>query len=889
MPGAFHSNAVNSGQHGYGRPPVYSTPQYGLDWAGRTQSAGQYAFNGIRNVASALASPLQQLDHLFNGTSAAPYSVDSDDEDGADSEVTYHGSRRLNPHPGIYAGHEDLYRSRYDVIESHNPEKTREEINALLNNIRPDEELPDHVLVETPSAMTIKLHKYQELGLTWLKNCEEGSNKGGILADDMGLGKTIQILSLLVTRSPQDPRCRTTLIVAPVALLRQWAQEIKHKIRGGLHALSVYIHHGAAKKSHFRELQQFDVVLTTFGSLAAETKRMEKFQLRKRHDPQAQPNKSETCTLIGPDCRWHRVILDEAQCIKNKNTQTAKGACLLDATYRFCMTGTPMMNNVDELYSLIKFLRIKPYDRWEKYRADISAPLRGAHDEARAKAMTMLQALCKAIMLRRTKKSEYHGQPILVLPERTTEVDNAEFDADERSLYTSLESRTQVDFNKYLRAGTVGRSYSAILVLLLRLRQACCHPHLIRDFSIAAAADVTQEDLVDLAKQLPEGVVTRIKSTGGNFECPVCMDACVNPAIFIPCGHDTCRDCFVRIADPANAIREGNEGAPKARCPHCRADIDPKRITDFQSFKRVYMPELLTEEEKAEFDIIESGSDDEGSQAEEVDDEDSEAEEAGALDEIDAGLPPSKKQKEKTRGKGKGKGKGKEKAKQKHTQLTLAELRKHANRSASARKKYLRRLREDYQDSAKIRKTTELLAQIMSDPEGEKVLIFSQWTSLLDLVEVRVEEGGWGYRRYDGSMNAKMRADAVDDFKDKQKDVRVMLVSLKAGNAGLNLNVASQVIILDPFWNPYIEEQAIDRAHRIGQARPVKVHRILVQQTVEDRIVELQENKRKLIEQALDEREASQLGRLGARELAYLFGVTSSVNQPLQYREAGRR
>jgi len=105
---------------------------------------------------------------------------------------------------------------------------------------------------------------------------------------------------------------------------------------------------------------------------------------------------------------------------------------------------------------------------------------------------------------------------------------------------------------------------------------------------------------------------------------------------------------------------------------------------------------------------------------------------------------------------------------------------------------------------------------------------------------------------------------------------KVMLISLKAGNAGLNLNKASQVIILDPFWNPFVEDQAIDRAHRIMQQRRVHVHRILIENTVEDRIIALQEKKRELISTALDENAGRSISRLGERELAYLFGVRSS-------------
>lgn len=135
------------------------------------------------------------------------------------------------------------------------------------------------------------------------------------------------------------------------------------------------------------------------------------------------------------------------------------------------------------------------------------------------------------------------------------------------------------------------------------------------------------------------------------------------------------------------------------------------------------------------------------------------------------------------------------------------------------------------------------------------------------------------------------------EFSDK-RSCKILLVSLKAGNSGLNLIAASQVIMLDPFWNPYIEvlalwyyfwgiyslltgcqEQAIDRAHRIGQQKPVRVHRIIVENTVEDRILALQEKKRELIEAALDENASKSISRLGVRELGFLF--VSRSNMPI--------
>jgi SNF2 family DNA or RNA helicase len=939
QPGFSTVNVYNGNQQVYPPPNPISQQQ--------NSNAQNYSFPprpvaapsprapyGAHPVPRGAGGPMEELQRLIPGSSSRPFPLYDDDDD---DEPMFTGSRVLN----AYRGHEDMYRRRFEQIQDHDPAKTAEEINDLLNNIRPDEDIPDHLLVPTPEAMAVRLHQYQEMGLTWLKKAEEGTNNGGILADDMGLGKTIQMLSLIVTRKSEDPRCKTTLIVAPVALLRQWKQEIQQKVKTGRHALTVFIHHGATKKRSFRDLQHYDIVITTFGSLASEVKKMEAFHLRKKHDPDARPNQAERCALIDPDALWYRVILDEAQCIKNKSTQTAKGACMVNAKYRFCMTGTPMMNNIAELYSLIHFLRIKPYCVWDAFRFNFVTPLKGQMEEERQTAMRKLQVLCKGIMLRRTKKSMYRGKPILVLPERTTEVQHAAFNEDEDELYKALESKSAVQFNKYLKAGTVGRSYTAILVLLLRLRQACCHPHLIKDFSVSEAAGVTIEDMVKLAEELAPPVVARIKETNGNFECPICMDGCTNPAIFLPCGHDTCRDCFVTLSDPTTQLAQGNENGTQIRCPECRGNIDTKRITDFNSFKKVHMRELLTKEELEELeadgsDTLSGESDsDTDSDTDEDEDEDqtldgfvvaddaeiehddssteskgeetepksevkSESKSKGksavkeeANDDDDEGGdvvgPSRRKSKSGKQDKKPKKSKKSKKAKGKQNQLSLADLKKLSTRNAGAKKKYLHKLRKTFVSSAKIDQMMEFLEEIIETADdGEKVLIFSQWTSLLDLAEVPIEGKGWGYRRYDGSMNAKMRGDAVDDFKDARKNVRIMLVSLKAGNAGLNLNVANRVIILDPFWNPYVEEQAIDRAHRIGQVRPVKVHRVLIPSTVEDRIIELQEKKRALIEEALDEKQHQSISRLGVQELAYLFGVTRNANERVQYQERRR-
>jgi len=134
--------------------------------------------------------------------------------------------------------------------------------------------------------------------------------------------------------------------------------------------------------------------------------------------------------------------------------------------------------------------------------------------------------------------------------------------------------------------------------------------------------------------------------------------------------------------------------------------------------------------------------------------------------------------------------------------------------------------------------------------EGHKALVFSQWTSLLDLVEPHLARLGIAHCRLDG--NTRDRGGVVAQFQSDEGPP-VMLVSLRAGGVGLNLTAADHVFLLDPWWNPAVEEQAADRAHRIGQDKPVIVHRLVATDSVEERMLELQARKRALAEAAMGE------------------------------------
>ena len=241
--------------------------------------------------------------------------------------------------------------------------------------------------------------------------------------------------------------------------------------------------------------------------------------------------------------------------------------------------------------------------------------------------------------------------------------------------------------------------------------------------------------MLKLARELAPEVVSRIKeqcslNEDSAMECPVCMDMADNPTIFIPCGHNTCSECFARISDPSQANADGTEGRnPDVKCPNCRGKIIPTKVIDHNAFKRVYLPELMTDgllddddDSQADVETTDDSDsdDDEDEEDDEVDskgnlldfvvrddeDEDSSETEEGH-DSYDrekaSGKKPSKWKKEKQRNKGKGKAK-----EMKPPRQTLAQLKKAGMRNIKARRRYLKRLNKEWIPSGKTEKTMEV-------------------------------------------------------------------------------------------------------------------------------------------------------------------------------------
>ena len=160
--------------------------------------------------------------------------------------------------------------------------------------------------------------------------------------------------------------------------------------------------------------------------------------------------------------------LDEAHNIKNRKTKAAIACCALEGKYRWVLTGTPIQNNVEELYSLLKFLRIRPLNDWDTFNNQINKPVKSGKS---VRAMKRLHVVLKAIMLRRRKDTLINGRPIIELPPRIVDIISCEFDDDEREFYNAIQEKVESTFNKFAQTGEVMRNITTVLVLLLRLRQ----------------------------------------------------------------------------------------------------------------------------------------------------------------------------------------------------------------------------------------------------------------------------------------------------------------------------------------------------------------------------------------------------------------------------------
>jgi DNA repair protein RAD16 len=175
----------------------------------------------------------------------------------------------------------------------------------------------------------------------------------------------------------------------------------------------------------------------------------------------------------------------------------------------------------------------------------------------------------------------------------------------------------------------------------------------------------------------------------------------------------------------------------------------------------------------------------------------------------------------------------------------------------------------EFQSSTKIEAVVDEVDKMMQGDATNKAIVFSQFGAMLELVEFRLKRAGIACVVLRGGMSIQARVDSITAF-NTDPNLRVILISLKAGGEGLNLQVANHVFLLDPWWNPACELQAIQRAHRIGQTREVRAVRFITTGTVEEKIIALQEKKQLVFDGAVDG-SASAITKLTEQDLRFLF------------------
>ncbi|KAF7038083.1 hypothetical protein CFC21_048310 [Triticum aestivum] len=733
--------------------------------------------------------------------------------------------------------------------------------------------------------LSVPLLRHQKIALSWMVQKEKNGShcSGGILADDQGLGKTISTISLILTeRSPvprstaikpelceavsldddeDDPidlclkrRSQTcssevttsttvktenhiveikarpaagTLVVCPTSVLRQWAEELRNKVTSKAN-LSFLIYHGSNRTKDPNELTKYDVVLTTYSIVSMEVPKQsspdsddeEKGKAdrygapvsgsKKRKASSSKKTKNATTEKSNlpekPLARvaWFRVILDEAQSIKNYRTNVAGSCWNLRAKRRWCLSGTPIQNAVEDLFSYFKFLRYEPYCEYKHFCTMIKMPI----SRNPVNGYKKLQVVLKTVMLRRTKATMLDGKPIISLPPKTISLKAVNFTSEERAFYNTLEAESRAQFKVYAAAGTVRQNYVNILLMLLRLRQACDHPHLVKGHESSWTSSLESANKLPMERK--QELLVCLQSCSAI--CALCNDA-PEDAVVTTCGHVFCNQCILEQLTGDDSI-----------CPvsSCRVRLNATSL-----FSRGTL----------EFSLCKSTSESQSN------DSCTEIVHTENQTGIDSSYASSK---------------------VRAALDIILSLPKIDPTQSSDSKKTIGLASEN---------TNGMSSEYADTKTTEKAIVFSQWTRMLDLLEVHLKASHVTYRRLDGTMSVAAREKAVNDFKTVP-EVSVMIMSLKAASLGLNMVAACHVLMLDLWWNPTTEDQAVDRAHRIGQTRPVTVSRLTVKDTVEDRILALQEKKREMVASAFGEdKSGGGQTRLTVDDLNYLFMV----------------
>lgn len=613
---------------------------------------------------------------------------------------------------------------------------------------------------------------------------------GGILADEMGLGKTIQMLSLVhshrselahkarisnggLSSVNQLPRLGansttvlqapcTTLVIAPMSLLAQWQSEAEKASRAG--TMKVELYYGPDKNNNLQALccsanasAAPDVVITSYGIVLSEFSTI------------ASKNGDKSFHNGIFSLNFFRVIIDEGHHIKNRASKTARACYEIQAVHRWVLTGTPIVNKLEDLFSLVRFLGVEPWNNFSFWKTFVTVPFEKGDF---VRALDVVQTVLEPLVMRRTKDMKTpDGLPLVPLPPKHVEIVDIELSRTEREVYDLIFKKAKKTFFHNMEAGTVMKAYTTIFAQILRLRQTCCHPTLVRhrdivadEIEAGAAADAAAglADDMDLDNLLEQFMAetdeaAKDKQVYGAHalgeirdeaekECPLCFDEPMNDQLVTGCWHSACKKCIL------DYMRHETDRGVVPRCFNCREPLNHRDL----------------------FEVVRYD------------------------DEPDAA-----------------------------TGKPRISLQRHGVNSSSA----------------KVVALISHLRQLRREHPSMKSVVFSQFTSFLDLIQPPLGKANMNFVRLDGTMAQKARAAVLQEFTDA-KGFTILLISLRAGGVGLNLTSAGRVFMMDPWWSFAVEAQAIDRVHRMGQEEEVIVKRFVVKDSVEQRMLRVQERKK---------------------------------------------
>ncbi|CAK7268548.1 DNA helicase rad5 [Sporothrix epigloea] len=676
----------------------------------------------------------------------------------------------------------------------------------------PVKDVDDKDLAQVPEQASFYVNPYSgDLSLEF--PVQDQHCLGGILADEMGLGKTIQMLSLIHShKSPiameaqaqeQEQKLQqqqqlsatddstskpsnlvnslrrirsklpdvvhapcTTLVVAPMSLLAQWQSEAENaSVEGSIRSM---VYYGNEKSANLQALcspdqaaTAPDIIITSYGTVLSEFTQM----WSKNSGTEGHPGHG----LFS--LNFFRIILDEAHTIKNRQSKTAKACYALSSDHRWVLTGTPVVNRLEDLFSLIRFLRVEPWNNFSFWRTFITVPF---ESKDFMRALDVVQTVLEPLVMRRTKDMKTpDGQPLVVLPAKHVEIVPIELSKVEREIYDHVFMRVKRSLTANVEAGTVMKSFTSIFAQVLRLRQVCCHPVLVRNIDIVAdeaeagaAADAAAglADDMDLQSLVERFTATTDDPTDANAfgahvlgqirdeavnECPICAEEPMIQQTVTGCWHSACKDCLLKF------IQHETDNHRLPRCFHCREVINRRDL----------------------FEVVRHTDDPETAMV-------SDAAPRISLQRVDVN-----------------------------------------------------------ESSAKIVRLIQHLRELRRERPTMKSVVFSQFTSFMSLIEPALQRSNMTFLRLDGTMAQKARTAVLEAFRQSDK-FTVLLLSLKAGGVGLNLTSAKRVYMMDPWWSFSVEAQAIDRVHRMGQDEEVKVYRFIVEKSVEEKMLKIQDRKK---------------------------------------------